>query len=130
MNLQDLTTIPDLENEGVEVEYMGAKFRIRSTNYPRYRKAIRVKLGSLPGGKANDPNFSDPLIADAMAEHLLVTFSGVKNGTEEVKPDLAGKKLLCANVTFRTWLGEQATNISNFQEATAADETAALSEDS
>ena len=127
MNLKDLTTLANLENEGVEIEYMGALFRVRSTNYPKYRKAIRHKLGSLPGGKAQDPNFSDPLIADAMAEHLLVSFAGVKNGDVEVKDDLAGRKLLCSNVTFRTWLGEQATDISNFQEANAADDTAALS---
>lgn len=127
MDLSDIRTDSALEQEGVWRPYMGAEFKIASANNPKYLRAIRRHVASIPASKAKDPAHLDPLIAKALAETVLLEWRGeVKDAGKQLVCNAENKLKLCNIRAFREWLAAEASDLANFQTEAAAEEIETL----
>lgn len=123
MELSDLRTDSSLEQEGVWRPFNGAEFKIASANSPKYLRAIRRHVATIPASKAKDPAHLDPLIAKALAETVLLEWRGtVTDGGKQLVCNPENRLKLCQIRAFREWLATEASDLANFQAEAATEE--------
>lgn len=127
MNLADITPLPEKEKQGVWRPFQGAEFLIASARNDKYIRALRRKFDSLTPSDRKKPAKTDPLLIEAMAEHILLDWRGeVKNGAVDLKPDIENRKLLLGSAVFREWVATEALDVANYIEGGEAEEVETL----
>ena len=108
--------------DGVWIAYEGdIEFKIARANTPGYRDAIkrlhRQHKHQIESGTMSE-QLSDNLLADLMAEHILVDWKGLMNGKEEFKYSKNAAKTFLKDERYaeiREWIMVQAQNVENYR---------------
>lgn len=130
MDLTDIT-FDEKKTEGVWVEYGDARFLIRSTTSKAYQRAIQKASRKHPAQKVRkDPEVQTAIAVEAMAEALLLDFSGITNGGKKMTNTAENRKLLVSNPVLREFLADAATDIANFIQGGEAADVADLKSES
>lgn len=127
MNIAALRALPELEKDGVWIPYQGAEFRIASGRNDKYTRALRRKFDQLSPADRKKPAKTDPLLVEALAEHVLLEWRGeVKDGNADLAPTVENRRALLSIPQFREWVAEQALDVSNFQKEAQEEELSDL----
>lgn len=115
----------DLEKAeaGTWIEYdNGIEFLIARSNTPAYRKAVRhmhKRYKRQIDNETLSDEKSDRLMAELMADHILLDWSGLKNGKEEFKYSRENAVAFLSDERYaevRLWIMAQADDLENFRE--------------
>lgn len=115
----------DLEKSeaGVWIEYDGGiEFLIARSNTPAYRKAVKQMHKRYKRQIENETlsdEKSDRLMAELMAEHILLDWTGMKNGDEEFKYSRESAIAFLSDERYaevRQWIMAQADDLENFRQ--------------
>ena len=108
-------------DEGVWMDFEGSKFLIAHISNMKFQRALsrlqqphrrKIEQGSI------DPNLNKRIVAEAMAEGVLLDWKNVGSvggETPAYTPKL-GMTALMKSVEFRDWVSEIATNMSNYRD--------------
>ena len=113
-------------DEGVWTEFDGSQFKIAHISNLKFQRALS-KLQQPHMRKINegrlDPGVNKTILAQAMAEGILVDWKDVKTKAgEEVKFSAkAANAALLANVEFRDFVSDFATNIGHYRDEEVAE---------
>lgn len=119
MNLNELKTDKTLESEGVWVEdvFPGVKVKLRAASYRPFAQYIEKKQKPYKLlGKEPSLDEMNEIVAEGMAEHLVLDWSGVEddNGTIEFSKAVA-KKVFLDVERFTARILEESANMANFK---------------
>ena len=131
MDLNTYKTDRTKDTEGVWIELGdGAKLLVASIQSSAYKKVIRKRLQAIPGHLLKaDPELQDKIIGEVMAEHILLSWSGITDDGKPVLPSLEERKKAMTLPHFREVVAELATDISNFQAEDEAADVVAIKSD-
>ena len=107
-------------DEGVWTEFDGSKFKIAHISNVKFQRALsrlqQPHLRKIQEGRM-DPEVNKKILAQAMAEGILVDWDDVKNKDKQTVPYSAktAQAALMANVEFRDFVSDFATSISNYR---------------
>ena len=108
--------------EGVWIPYEnGIEFKIARSNTPLYREAVkkihRQHKRQIDAGTLSD-SLSDSIMANLMAEHILLDWKGLKNGKEDFPYTRQNAADFLAEESYseiREWIMVQAQDVENFR---------------
>jgi len=114
---EDLVSV----DQGVWTEWNGSKFKIAHISNMKFQRALarlqqpyrrRIETGSI------DPNTNKKIVAQAMAETILIDWDKVVNTENQDTPytPVVGQTALMKSSEFRDFVSDFAMNLSNFRE--------------
>ncbi len=106
------------------------KFKIASTESSAYKKAIaKLSRKINPSKLRKNPTLMQQVTAAAMADAILIDFKGVTDKGKALKNTLENRKKLMEIPAIRDFIGEQSTDLANFETGGEAEDTASLKSD-
>lgn len=107
---------------GVWVDYDdGISFRIARANHPAYRNAVKrmhkQHKRQIDNGTMSD-ELSEKLLAELMAQHILVDWKGLKNGGKAFQYSVENATSFLQAPQYeeiRDWIMAQANDIENYR---------------
>ena len=117
MNVQSYASDEAKKKEGIWVEFDEARFKIRSTDSPGYRRAVDAAAKKRnPTAVRKDIETQVQLGIEATAKGILLDWEGVMNGDEALECTIENKiAVLTAVVPLRDFLNAEASDLANFQ---------------
>lgn len=108
-------------DNGVWEEFDGSKFRIAHISNVKFQRALsrlqQPHLRKIQEGRM-DPELNKRILAQAMSEGILLDWQDVKNKAGDQVPfsPKAAQAALMANVEFRDFVSDFATNIGHYRD--------------
>lgn len=108
-------------DEGVWAEFDGSRFKIAHISNAKFQRALarlqQPHLRKIQEGRM-DPELNKKIVAQAMAEGIVLGWENVKNKAGDQVPysAKAADAALQANVEFRDFVSDWATNIGHYRE--------------
>jgi hypothetical protein len=116
MDLTELTTKPDLVKEGVWTSFKDAKLRIASTDSTAYKRALSRHGRNFKAGELrNKPELAEQITIKAMAEAILLDFTGITEGGKPMEATRENCEKLLQSKVIRDFVAEFADDYANFQ---------------
>ncbi len=127
MNLKTYATDAS-KKDGVKLEFDGALFTVASSDRPQWDRALeRATKKHSAGARKADPALARTIMIEALANAVLITWEGVKDGEEDFPPTLENKiRILSETPEFRNWVVRQSDDLANFAAEVAADDVTAI----
>jgi len=117
MELKSYVSDETMKKEGVWVPFDGARFKIRSTDSPAYRRAVEAAAKKRnPAKVRKDIETQTELGIEAIANGVLIDWEGLTDGGTPVECTPANKiAVLTQAVILRDFLATEASDLANFQ---------------
>lgn len=117
---------------GVKLPYDGATFTIASQDRPEWTRALdKARSKVSPARLKADPSLAETIVIEALANAVLLTWEGVKDGPAGAEtdwpPTLENRiAMLTEAPDFRAWVAGQASDMANFKAEVAAEDATAI----
>ena len=116
MELKSFATDESKKKEGIWVEFEGARFKIKSTDSPQYRRAVdRAAKRRSPTKVRKDIETQTEIGIEGIADGVLLDWEGLTDGGEPVECTRENKiRVLTAVPPLRDFLATEAAAMANF----------------
>lgn len=116
MDLKQLATDSEKNENGIWMPYEDAEFRIASAHSRRYREALAAQIRKVPQHARQSLPAMDKATIEAMATGVLLDFRGVKNNGVDLENTRENRIAILQIPQMREWIADQAQALANFQE--------------